>query len=155
MLLTKGFKKLVSLKFSVYCPHFWFLVDLLCIKSFVFYDNVLVLPSSPYLILNLLLLFWCLFYCIYDDSFSAIDLDKLISLLLLHYHLSSSFFSLMFFLFSLSSSKAFFVSALFFHPQRWFSFLKKFTNLLRLALLIRIIMLFCQIFLLELSNIII
>lgn len=155
MFLTIDFQKLISLEFCVYCPHFFFFIDFLSMKSFVFYDGIFVFPGSPNLILNLLLLFWGLFYCVYYYSLSAVDLNELISLLLFNYHLTSSLFSLMLLFFSLSSSQTSLISAFFLNSQWLLSFFKQFGCLLRRSLLIWIITFLSQIFLLKLSNVIV
>lgn len=133
-------------------------------KIFVLYDDLFVLPSSPDLVLYLFLLSWCLLYCAYYYSLSAVYLHHLVLLLLLHNHLSPPFLSLMSSSFSLCSPQSSFFShllsvpglrtllCLFHHFARLSDFFSSFRN--DLLLLIRL-SLFFQVLFLKLVDVII
>ena len=94
MFLSLDFQQLFLFKFSIDISHFAFLLDFVFMKVFVLCDYFLVLPCSPYFVLNLFLLPRCLLNCAYNYPLSPGYLYHLISLLLLNYHFSSSLLSL-------------------------------------------------------------
>ena len=133
MFFSFDFQKFIFLEFGINISNFCLLFDLIFLKAFIFSDYLLVLPSTPYFILNFFLLTRSLFNCAYDNPFPSCDFDHLISLLLLNYHFSSLFLSLMTSSFCLSSSHSPFFTAIFsqswlrrtyitsFHYFAWFS----------------------------------
>jgi len=103
MFLSFDLQQFIFFEFTVDIPHFDFFLNPFSLELLVFCYDTFVLPGSPNFVLDFLFLSRSLFNCAYDDAFSPSDLNHLISLLLLHYHFSASFFTLMPSLFSLSS----------------------------------------------------
>ena len=94
MLLSICFYQFIIFEFSIdgscllFFPHL--LIVIISILNYYFP----VLPSSPYLVFYLFLLFRCLFQSVYDVLLSSLYLYQLMLFTLLYYHLSPSLFSL-------------------------------------------------------------
>ena len=122
MFFSFDFQKFIFFEFCIYISHFRLFTDPIFMKIFVFSYYLFVLPSTPDLILNLLLLARGLLNCADYYSLSSGYLDHLVALLLLHYHLSSLFLSLVTPSLGLSSSHSPFLTTLLSHPRLWTHF---------------------------------
>ena len=111
VLLSLDLEKFVLLELSVDFSDFSFLFYLLSVERLVLNNDVLVLPSTPYFILDLFLLPRGLLDSADDDTFTSGDLDHLVSLLLLDYHLATTFLTLMTTSLGLGCTKTSFVAA--------------------------------------------
>ena len=160
MLFSLYFQELFLLELSIDISYLTFLLYLFFMKSFVLFYYLFVLPSSPYLILNLLLLTRSLLYCTHYYPLSSIYLDHLVSFLLLNYHLSPPLLSLMPPSLSFSCSESSLLSHLLsmsrLRTQLWlfsyFTCLFQFFSSFRSKLFIRLILFFLEIFPLKLIN---
>lgn len=103
MLLSICFEQFISLKFRIYFSDFVLFIYLFLFQFFIFFDEFLILPNPPNLVLKLLLLFWCLLNCRHDVFLPSWYFNQLITFILFNNHFSSLFFSLMLFLFILRS----------------------------------------------------
>mgnify|MGYP006912582313 CR=1 FL=1 len=113
MLISINFEEFITFEFCINRSNLLLFSNFFRIKFFVLLNNALVLPCTPYLVLNFLLLLWGLLNCVNYYPFSSIYFNELISFLLLYYHLSSTFLSLMFLFFCLISSNSLFLSSFF------------------------------------------
>jgi hypothetical protein len=103
MLLPIEFEELIFFESIVNCTSFLFLLLFFNYNFFVLSNNIFILPSSPYFVLNLFLLFRCLLNCSYYTSLSSTNFNHLVSFILLDYHFTSSFLSLVLTFFILNS----------------------------------------------------
>lgn len=105
MLFSVSLEQFFPLEASIDLSGLLLLSDLLSLKGLVLDYDGFVLPSSPYLVLDLFLLFGGLLYRGQDASFSSGYFNELVFLGLFYDHLSPSFLALVLLLLALSACK--------------------------------------------------